>query len=132
MSQLGDLLAIALGAKLRQARIRRGLTAADVAHRIGSHRPIVSRTERGHHVPDLTHLAKHAHAVGLDLAVIGSCIDEVSAAAGVEVWGPSARSAARVVGPRRTHARCQTVRSRRRSIAEAAKVLDEWRVRRAA
>lgn len=141
-ASLGDVLAVALGARLRHARIRRGLTAAEVAKRIGSHRPIVSRTERGRHTPTLDGIARHAAAVGLDLAAIGACIDEIAALYVAGMKGAPARRGPRLtlgVGAL-TDAPTPTERERHRAALArqrmhhaAEPVLEAWRrARRAA
>jgi transcriptional regulator with XRE-family HTH domain len=79
-----SLLSIAMGARLREARLDRGLTQADVARLSGSHRPIVARTELGKHLPDLTCLVRHGAAVGVGLAEIGAVLDGIIAAGALD------------------------------------------------
>lgn len=54
-----------IGARLKELRIARGLTCDELAMLIGSHRPIVSRTEQGHHVPTLEVIYATAAALGV-------------------------------------------------------------------
>ena len=89
-------LSIAIGARLRWARLDANLRLEDVAKLTGSHRPIVGRTERGLHTPDVAKLGLHAAAVRLDVAELGRVVDGVLAACGaaafVPVGGPRLRT----------------------------------------
>lgn len=68
-------LALELGERLRTARLDAGLTLAQVATRLRSHRPIIGRTERGAHIPRLDTLIAHACVVGLPLRTVCEIID---------------------------------------------------------
>jgi len=58
----------ALGAAFRKRRLAREMTQADVAARAGTHRPIVTRVERGRHELSLGTLVRYACALGCPLA----------------------------------------------------------------
>lgn len=70
-----DMLRAAFGRALRAARVARGLTQEHVARALGSHRPIIARTERGVHVLELRTAVRHAHVVGLTLDDVCALID---------------------------------------------------------
>jgi transcriptional regulator with XRE-family HTH domain len=59
--------------ELLRARLRAGLTQAEVAARMGTQTPAVARLEAGggrqHHSPSVTTLRKYAKAVGCDLEI---------------------------------------------------------------
>ena len=57
-----------VGAELRRLRLRAGLAQDDVATALGSHRPIISRNERGLHAMALEHIDRQARACGGSLA----------------------------------------------------------------
>jgi hypothetical protein len=46
-----------------------------MARRVGTHRPIVGRTERGLHVLSLEGVARYAAALELDVATVCVCLD---------------------------------------------------------
>ena len=48
-----QVMAVAIGARMRTLRDEAGLTVAEVARRLGSHGSVVSRMEMGHHLQDL-------------------------------------------------------------------------------
>jgi transcriptional regulator with XRE-family HTH domain len=56
------------GALLREARLRAGLTQAELAQVAGTARSQVSRYERGDVLPSLETLRRLIHACGLDLS----------------------------------------------------------------
>ena len=53
--------------RLRDARIRKGLSQEDLGRRAGVPRPTVARAEGGTHIPEADHAAKLYRAVGLTL-----------------------------------------------------------------
>lgn len=55
-----------VGARLRELRLGRGISQAEIAERTGIHRPIVSRIERGVHVASLDTVQRFAAAIGVD------------------------------------------------------------------
>lgn len=59
---------LVIAAELRRLRLRAGLTQADVARALGSHRPIVSRNEHGRHVMSLEFIDRQARVCGGSLA----------------------------------------------------------------
>jgi transcriptional regulator with XRE-family HTH domain len=50
---LAARIAVSVGAELCRLRLAAGFTQAELARRTGTHRPIIGRTERGHHTPTL-------------------------------------------------------------------------------
>lgn len=58
-----------LGARIRQARLARGLSQGDIENRTGLLRCYLSRVENGHTEPSLQTLARLAGA--LDMPVVG-------------------------------------------------------------
>ena len=52
-----------LGARMKQIRLSIGVTQQQLADRIGSHRSIIARTERGRHVQKLTTVLSWAQAL---------------------------------------------------------------------
>lgn len=61
---LGELV----GAQLRWLREEQGLSQEELARRIGSHRPIISRIERGEHGLSLESVCRIAAGLGVDPA----------------------------------------------------------------
>lgn len=57
-------IAIAVGAKLRELRHRRGLSQEQLAHLMESHRPIVGRIERGTHIATMETISRFIVATG--------------------------------------------------------------------
>lgn len=53
-----------IGQAMRDARRSAGLTIAEVARRMGTHRPIVGRLEAGRHLQSLEMIWAYAAAVG--------------------------------------------------------------------
>ena len=76
LTGLSERIAKEVGSRLRLARLARGMTQAQVADIIHSHRPVVARTERGQHCTELHATVLHALAVGLTLRDIGDCVDD--------------------------------------------------------
>lgn len=80
----------ALGAMLRARRIAAGLSRAEVARRMHSYGPIISRIERGKHDQSLDTLHRYAAAVGcvvrlsLELDLREAALPPESFAKGVE------------------------------------------------
>jgi transcriptional regulator with XRE-family HTH domain len=68
-------LSRAVGARLRELRLDAELTQVEVARRMGSHRPIVCRSERGISTLELGTLAAHALALELDLLDVLALVD---------------------------------------------------------
>lgn len=64
-----------VGAHLKQARIRAGLTSERVALLLDSYHEVVSRTESGEHVPELRGLLRHWFLVGLSIEQLGAILD---------------------------------------------------------
>jgi transcriptional regulator with XRE-family HTH domain len=72
----GDMLiAHVVGERIRELRVDAEITQGELARRIGSHRPIISRIERGVHEPDLRTVARIAGALELELATVLVCLD---------------------------------------------------------
>ena len=69
VEQAAKKLAGKLWGSLIAARVKAGLSQAEVARRMGVPQPAVVRLEAGTHSPTLTTLARYASAVGVDLEV---------------------------------------------------------------
>lgn len=54
---------------IQQARVRAGLTQAELADRLGTSQAVVSRWERGRRTPTIATLAKIAEAIGATLVI---------------------------------------------------------------
>lgn len=59
-----------LGARLRELRLRVGLTQAELAKRTGIHRPNIARVEAGRHTPSIETLDRLASAMGLSVSTV--------------------------------------------------------------
>lgn len=78
LSGTTERIAAAVGARLKQLRVARGLSQGDVAKATGIWRPIVSRIERGVHLPSVTTVCRFAEAIGVDpLADVLAVLDDV-------------------------------------------------------
>lgn len=73
--QLSGLLASQVGARLRALRLDAELSQGELAARAETHRPIISRLERGVHVPDLDVLARMARALDVDVVTVLTPLD---------------------------------------------------------
>lgn len=66
---MSDLAAMAdrsrVGARIKRARLRRGLTQSELAHRIDSADAQVSRWENGHAMPRISSLEAMADVLGV-------------------------------------------------------------------
>ena len=71
------MLAIAVGVNLSQLRVLAGMTQGDVEGRSGIHRPIISRIERGMHLPTIPTVYRYCAAVGFDPAHALRCVDDL-------------------------------------------------------
>jgi len=85
------LLANAIGAELRRMRLAAGLSQAQVARLVDSHRPIIARIECGWHVPTLETCELFTAVCGGSLLDVSRVIDR---ALGLSHRRPSARRAA--------------------------------------
>jgi transcriptional regulator with XRE-family HTH domain len=65
-----------VGARIRELRVDAEMTQAELARRIGTHRPIMGRIERGIHQSDLHTVARIAAALELDLPTVLVCLDD--------------------------------------------------------
>lgn len=74
----------AVGARLRELRIDAEFSQRDIAARMGSHRPIVGRIERGVHALGMRTVARYAEALELDVETVLVCLDPAWRAAGEE------------------------------------------------
>ncbi len=61
-----SLIARQIGAVLRDRRVELGMTQPELARRVGTHRPLVARFEKGIHVPSLDTLFAYAEALDLE------------------------------------------------------------------
>lgn len=70
------LVARIVGARIRELRGDAEVSQAELARRIGTHRPIMSRIERGIHEPSLETCERVAAALDLDVATLLVCLDD--------------------------------------------------------
>lgn len=70
MSRPDRLLAIELGARIRELRLDAELTQDELAARVGTKREIVGRIERGLHLPSWHTLAEIAFGLDIDLPTL--------------------------------------------------------------
>jgi hypothetical protein len=68
------------GDLIREARLRAGLTQAELGSRVGKPQSVIARWERGDAVPSLEVLRKVINGCGLDLTFHLSRVDDSSAA----------------------------------------------------
>lgn len=68
-------VAEALGARMRELRVKAGLTQAAVSDRTGIHRPIIARLEGGAHVPRIDSILRYARAIGVQPSAILGVLD---------------------------------------------------------
>ena len=69
-----------IGARLRALREARGWSTPEMAARVQSHRPVVSRIEGGaYHLPTLTTILAYAKALGVQPSEILCVLDEPEA-----------------------------------------------------
>lgn len=88
--------AVAMGARLRLARRRRGITAADMAARCIVSRPTIARLERGDPSVSFGVLAGYLEVLGLATELDGiAANDEVGAAIADERLGQGRRKPSR-------------------------------------
>jgi len=73
------MLAIELGDYLRSLRKREGLSQEQMAVAMESHRPVISRIERGGHVPTLAMAILYAEICGASALDVARVIDSVIA-----------------------------------------------------
>lgn len=69
------VIAKLVGEQLATLRVDRGMSQRDMALRLGSHREIVSRTERGCHVPSLQLVTDWAKALGVGVVDVLTVLD---------------------------------------------------------
>ncbi len=70
----------AIGCEIRARRIQLGLSQAHVAFRLyglRQHRPLVTRTEKGYHLPTLEQLFSYADILCCDVRDLVRPIDEI-------------------------------------------------------
>jgi transcriptional regulator with XRE-family HTH domain len=72
---VSTVIALAVGGELRRLRQRAGLSQAQVAVYIESHRPIIARIESGRHVPTLETCELFVAVCGGSLVDVGRAID---------------------------------------------------------
>jgi transcriptional regulator with XRE-family HTH domain len=83
MTPVADV-ALRVGARIRELRLDAELTQRQLAKRIDTHRPIMSRIERGLHQTDLRTIALIADVLELDVATVLVCLDDPWIEAGCE------------------------------------------------
>ena len=59
-----------LGHKIKDLRVAKGLSQTELAESIGVRQPIVSRIEKGTHVPTWRNLERIARALGTEISVV--------------------------------------------------------------
>jgi len=64
-----DTQIVDIGNQFRELRIEQGLSQAKLASLVGTQQAVISRLERGNHVPTLTNLYKIAFALGAKVKV---------------------------------------------------------------
>ena len=72
MPNISDELTAAVqdvGRKLREIRMQRGLSQAEIANIIGVRQPIISRIEKGTHIPTWRNLERISRALDATLSV---------------------------------------------------------------
>jgi transcriptional regulator with XRE-family HTH domain len=74
---LGRTIGIALGARIRELRVARGLSQEELARRLGSHRELVGRVERGVHQVGIETVNAYARALGVDAFEVALVLDDV-------------------------------------------------------
>jgi len=77
-------VAVRVGARIRELRLDAEMTQRQLADRIGVHRPVMGRIERGIHQTDLHTIALIADVLGLEVATVLVCLDPDWIAAGKE------------------------------------------------
>lgn len=77
-------VAVRVGARIRELRLDAEMKQRELAKRIGVHRPVMGRIERGIHQTDLHTIALIADVLGLDVATVLVCLDPDWVAAGKE------------------------------------------------
>jgi transcriptional regulator with XRE-family HTH domain len=70
-------LRVSIGIRLRALRLQAGLSQQRVAELAGSHRPIIARMEKGHHVPTLQGAICFAEICGGSWRDVTEVLDEV-------------------------------------------------------
>ena len=60
---------VKIGEKIRDIRVSRNFSQAELAERIGARQPVVSRIEIGKHVPTWRSLSRIADALGASVTV---------------------------------------------------------------
>lgn len=73
---IGYDVAHVVGARIRELRCDAEMTLDELARRVGTHRPIMTRIELGWHTPDLRTAAKIAAALSIDVATLLVCLDD--------------------------------------------------------
>lgn len=66
-----------IGSNIRRYRELAGITQDELAWRVGSHRPIVSRAERGTHELELKAIYAYADALDIPVGLLIEGIDQV-------------------------------------------------------
>ena len=69
----------ALGLKLKELRLARGVTQRELANRLGSQQPAIARLERGNVKPDVLTLERIANALGYRFEMTAVPFDEAIA-----------------------------------------------------
>ncbi len=72
---LADRIALALAGSITKARIKKGISQADLARRIGVTHGVVSRWEAGTRRPSIDNLVVLAAALGTTFGTLTACLD---------------------------------------------------------
>jgi transcriptional regulator with XRE-family HTH domain len=72
-----EIASVAVGKRIRELREIRGWSQAELARRVGTHRPIVGRVERGIHGQGTNTILKYAEALQVRPELIVEVIDEL-------------------------------------------------------
>lgn len=76
-------VAQAVGDAIQLLRLERGWTNAELAKRVGTHRPLVVRAQRGAHTLRLEVIIRYCDAFGVKPSAFLKCIDGVGLDANV-------------------------------------------------
>lgn len=76
-----------IGLRVRALRMERGLTQGQLARRVGTHRPLVSRVEAGRYLPTIETVCEYAEALGVSPSVVLDVVGSVPTPERlVDVW----------------------------------------------
>ncbi len=79
----GRRAGLLIGCRIKRQRVLRRLTQAELAKRVGTHRPLVARVERGLSCPTLQTLLEYADALEMPISELMQCVDDAGVPEGV-------------------------------------------------